>query len=45
MLTNAPLFVPGQLYRRRTIHEQFGVNRQGGISTPAKASFVNAHHR
>jgi len=40
MDANAPLFVPGQLYRRRTLHERFGGQRQGGISTPAKASFV-----
>jgi hypothetical protein len=40
MVTNAPSFVPGQLYRRRTLHERFGGQRQGGISTPAKASFV-----
>ncbi len=40
MVTNAPLFVPGQLYRRRTLHERFGGQRQGGISTPAKAPFV-----
>ena len=40
MVTQDPLFVPGRLYRRRALHEQFGGQRQGGISTPAKASFV-----
>lgn len=34
------MFVPGQLYRRRDLHEQFGSQQQGGISTPAKAPFV-----
>jgi hypothetical protein len=33
-------FVPGQLYRRRDLHEKFGGQRQGGISTPAKAPFI-----
>jgi 5-methylcytosine-specific restriction protein A len=33
-------FNPGQLYRRRQLHEQFGGQRQGGISTPAKVPFV-----
>jgi hypothetical protein len=34
------MFVPGQIYRRRDLHNQFGGQRQGGISTPAKAPFV-----
>src|SRR5262245_19571033 len=34
------MFIPGQLYRRRDLHLQFGGQRQGGISTPAKAPFV-----
>jgi hypothetical protein len=34
------MFVPGQLYRRRDLHNQFGGQRQGGISTPANAPFV-----
>src|SRR5947207_12516277 len=34
------VFMPGQIYRRRGLHEKFGGQRQGGISTPAKASFV-----
>lgn len=32
-------FSPGQIYRRRELHERFGGQRQGGISTPAKAPF------
>src|SRR5438874_1796610 len=34
------VFVPGQMYRRRELHEKFGGQRQGGISTPAKAPFI-----
>jgi 5-methylcytosine-specific restriction enzyme A len=34
------VFSPGQLYRRRDLHERFGGQRQGGISTPAKARFI-----
>jgi hypothetical protein len=33
-------FSPGQMYRRRELHEKFGGQRQGGISTPAKAPFI-----
>jgi 5-methylcytosine-specific restriction enzyme A len=33
-------FSPGQLCRRRELHERFGGQRQGGISTPAKAPFI-----
>jgi hypothetical protein len=33
-------FIPGHLYRRTELHKQFGGQRQGGISTPAKAPFV-----
>ncbi len=29
-----PLFIPGQVYRRTEIHDQYGGQRQGGISTP-----------
>jgi 5-methylcytosine-specific restriction protein A len=32
--------VPGQVYRRREIHEAFGGQRQGGISTPAEHPVV-----
>ena len=34
------VFSPGQMYRRRDLHEKFGGQRQGGISTPAKAPFI-----
>jgi 5-methylcytosine-specific restriction protein A len=34
------VFSPGQVYRRRDLHEKFGGQRQGGISTPAKAPFI-----
>lgn len=33
-------FRVGQLYRRTELHGQFGGQRQGGISTPAKYPFV-----
>jgi 5-methylcytosine-specific restriction protein A len=33
-------FSPGQVYRRRELHDRFGGQRQGGISTPAKAPFI-----
>jgi hypothetical protein len=34
------VFVPGQVYRRRELHKEFGGQTQGGISTPAKAPFI-----
>ena len=34
------VFSPGQVYRRRELHEKFGGQRQGGISTPAKVPFI-----
>lgn len=34
------MFTPGELYRRRDLHRHFGGQRQGGISTPAKAPIV-----
>jgi hypothetical protein len=34
------VFSPGQVYRRRDLHEKFGGQRQGGISTPEKAPFI-----
>ena len=40
MADTVPSFNPGQLYRRRSLHEQFGGQEQGGISTPAKATFI-----
>src|ERR1017187_9232561 len=33
-------FTPGQVYRRRELHDRFGGQRQGGISTPARAPFI-----
>lgn len=32
--------VPGRMYRRRELHEVFGGQRQGGISTPSKHPVV-----
>jgi hypothetical protein len=29
------VFSPGQVYRRRELHKEFGGQGQGGISTPA----------
>jgi len=34
------MFVPGELYRRRDLHERFGGQRQGGISTPSAQHFI-----
>lgn len=34
------LFVPGQLYRRRDLHINWGGQRQGGISTPSRHNIV-----
>lgn len=34
------MFVPGQEYVRREIHDQYGGQQQGGISTPAKHDFI-----
>jgi hypothetical protein len=34
------MFVPGKLYRRTELHDQFGGQRQGGISTPAKHPYI-----
>jgi 5-methylcytosine-specific restriction protein A len=33
-------FVPGKSYKRSELHDQFGGQRQGGISTPQNAGFV-----
>lgn len=30
------LFVPGRKYRRKLLHDLFGGQRRGGISSPAK---------
>ncbi len=34
------MFVPGQIYRRRDIHAQYGGQQQGGISTPTSAKAI-----
>ena len=34
------MFVKGIEYRRRELHERFGGQQQGGISTPAEHSFI-----
>jgi len=34
------VFSPGQIYRRRELHEKFGGQQQGGISTPANAPLI-----
>jgi len=39
-MVELPQFVPGQRYRRRDLHERFGGQRQGGISTPGKWNFL-----
>lgn len=33
-------FIPGQLYKRSDIHDQYGGNRQGGISPCAKHPYI-----
>lgn len=33
-------FVPGEAYVRRTVHDRFGGQRQGGISTPANVPAI-----
>jgi len=32
--------VPGQIYRRTTLHEHFGGQQQGGISTPSRYPMI-----
>ena len=32
--------IPGQIYRRTTLHEHFGGQRQGGISTPSQHPMI-----
>jgi len=34
------VFVPGQVYRRRDLHKQYGGQQQGGISTPSRFPFI-----
>ena len=36
ILARDMLFVPGRKYRRKLLHDLFGGQRRGGISTPAK---------
>lgn len=36
----APLFLPGQIYKRSIIHDQYGGNRQGGISASASFPYI-----
>jgi len=33
-------FVVGKIYKRTELHNKYGGQRQGGISTPAKFSFI-----
>jgi len=39
MMNKSP-FIPNQLYKRSLIHDEFGGNRQGGISPSAKNPFI-----
>ena len=34
------MFVQGQVYRRRDLHDQYGGQQQGGISTPANYPII-----
>jgi len=34
------MFIQGQIYRRSHLHDQYGGQRQGGISTPADQPFI-----
>ena len=34
------MFIKGQTYRRRELHEKFGGQQQGGISTPANHKII-----
>ncbi len=36
----APLFIVGKVYKRSTIHDQYGGNRQGGIAASALYPFI-----
>ncbi len=33
-------FIPNQLYKRSSLHDEFGGNRQGGISPSAKSPYI-----
>ena len=35
-----PRFIPGQIYRRAKLHDEYGGQRQGGISTPKGHPFI-----
>jgi 5-methylcytosine-specific restriction protein A len=35
-----PEFIVGEIYRRRSLHEEYGGQRQGGISTPANSPLM-----
>lgn len=37
---NQPIFAAEQIYKRSQIHDNFGGNRQGGISPSAKGSYI-----
>ena len=37
---NQSPFIPNQLYKRSLIHDEYGGNRQGGISPSAKVPFI-----
>ena len=34
------MFIQGHLYRRRTLHDRYGGQRQGGISTPSQHPLI-----
>ncbi|KAL6055197.1 5-methylcytosine-specific restriction protein A [Balamuthia mandrillaris] len=36
----SPSFVPGMVYLRKSLHDDYGGQRQGGISTPALHDFI-----
>src|SRR5450631_3343670 len=39
-MTEQTLFVPGQVYRRRDLHDRYGGQQQGGISTPSRHNII-----
>lgn len=39
-LKRAPAFVEGTVYRRSALHQQFGGQQQGGISTPSQYDMI-----
>jgi 5-methylcytosine-specific restriction protein A len=39
-MTEQTLFVPGQVYRRRDLHDRYGGQQQGGISTPSRHNLI-----